>query len=102
MSWTPFFTAALVVFVFLRTMHRWFSRRTRVLGAIGLMNAASGPEIAERAGLSQLITNRILNEARTQGYLERHFYYGELRWALTPVGRKVVWYNTPLWPLRRA
>lgn len=97
MNWLPFFVAALVAFSFLRLMDRWFSRRTRVLGAIGVMNAASGREISARCGLSQLLTNRILNEARAQGYVDRSFYYGELRWALTPAGRSVVWHDTPLW-----
>jgi hypothetical protein len=97
MTWLPFFVAALVAFCFLRLTDRWFGRRTRVLGAIGVMNAASGPEISQRSGLSQLLTNRILNEARAQGYVDRHFYYGELRWVLTPAGRQVVWHNTPSW-----
>jgi hypothetical protein len=96
-NWLPFFVAALVAFGFLRLMDRWFSRRARVLGAIGIMNAASGPEIAERCGFTQLLVNKELNEARAQGYVDRCFYYGELRWALTPAGRSFVWYDTPSW-----
>lgn len=96
MGW-ELFSVALFVFLVLRSFERRFNARTRVLKKIGLMNAASGREIAARCGMKQIEVNRQLNLAQRAGLVDKHFYYGELRWALTPNGRRVVWHASSPW-----
>lgn len=92
-----FFIVALVAFSVIKIFEGVFDRRVKVLGAIGQMNAATGREIAKRCGLPQVKVNKELNQAREQGLVDRAFYKGQLRWSLTPSGRKFVWYATPAW-----